>query len=320
MFVIRLRLHMCSEHEHHHHNIQCPVCTKTMSGSVYELHVLREHSLLLMAERYQFTPRVLAVKKVNGAETIQSKISKIIMNQHQQPSNQSYSIDFNVENPWHEILSTTNRRKRSVDAVTVGSLRKKMKTESSPNIGQEHSSIPQMLWQHGDGSKFQTLRKKIEFISTLDSNTYYKKYLRSLRHLKMKKTLLLKYASRMTDIQIGKVKGEIRNNEQRLSELSFMDKTPTQNGKILGEEKKNVERVLHVYPQINLGNNNKTASHSKPVPPPPKYQPRSMPVIDLGENLTIKSEYPARESVIALNIPMEDIVEKNLIIDIKSEV
>ena len=45
-----------------------------------------------------------------------------------------------------------------------------------------------------------------------------------------------------------------------------------------------------------------------------------MPVIDLGENLTIKSEYPARESVIALNIPMEDIVEKNLIIDIKSEV
>ena len=54
-------------------------------------------------------------------------------------------------------------------------------------------------------------------------------------------------------------------------------------------------------------------------PSPPKPQMRSMPVLDLGEDTpTIKCEYPGRESVIALNIPMEDIVDNNLVIDVKS--
>ena len=52
-------------------------------------------------------------------------------------------------------------------------------------------------------------------------------------------------------------------------------------------------------------------------PSPPKPQMRSMPVLDLGETPTIKCEYPGRESVIALNIPMEDIVDNNLVIDVK---
>ena len=46
-----------------------------------------------------------------------------------------------------------------------------------------------------------------------------------------------------------------------------------------------------------------------------------MPVLDLGlgdNSPTIKCEYPGRESVIALNIPVEEIVENNSVIDMKS--
>ena len=318
MFIIRLRLHMCSEHEHHHQHIQCPACSKIMLGSVYEVHVIREHSLLLRADSYLLTPKVLTIKKLNGAVTIiQKRINKKIMNQ--QPSNKSDSIDFKVENQWKEILSATNRKKRSVDAVTVGNLRKKMKTDSLQSIGQEHASIPPILSQHGSGSKFQTLRKKIEFISTLDSNMYYKRYLRSLRHLKMKKTLLSKYASRMTDLQIGKLRAEIKSNEQLLAQFSIINQTPRIYEKTLredGKERKE-EKTLHIYP-FNI-NNNKCASPGKPSPA--KEKPLSMPVIDLGlgDSPTIKCENPGRESVIALNIPVEEIVENNLVIDMKSE-
>ena len=329
MFVIRLRLHMCSEHEHHHHNIQCPVCTKPMLGSVYEAHVVKEHPLLLKADSYHFSPKVLAIKKVASLQTINNQIKKLIMNQKASSSgpSQPYSIDFKVENPWEEILSTTNRRKRSADAITVGGLKKKMKTESSQNLGPEFLHNITLGTTIGSKStyrsKFQTLRNKIEFISTLDSNTHYKQYLRCLRHLKMKKTLLLKYASRMSDAQIGKVRGEIQSNEQLLSRYSLMDKTPLKDGKMLGEDQKKLEKVPQVNPPISLGqekvvNNNRTVSHIKTLPL--QALPRNMPVIDLGENLAIKSEYPSRESVIALNIPMEDILDNNLVIDMKTEV
>ena len=311
-----------------------------MLGAVYETHVVKVHGSLLGAESYFFTPKVLAVKvaKANGVETARNKINKIIQN-HQQiapkpkPCSTDYSIDFKVRNPWQEILSTTSRKKRAVDAITVGGLRKKMKTESSEKITAPEHITSQALWDQGE-SKLQPLRNKIEFISSLDSNTHYKQYLRSLRHLKMKKMMLFKFASRMSDNHIGKMKTEIQSNEQLLTNFSFMDQTPRKNGEISREEKKKkkVEKEIHIYgpPPVKLGikkgvSNNNNINNSKPVSngkvSPAPDQPRSMPVIDLGlgESPTIKCEYPGRESVIALNIPMEEIVENNLVIDMKSE-
>ena len=319
LFVTRLRLHMCSEHEHRQHRIQCPVCCKNMLGAVYEAHVVKDHASLLEAESYFFTPKVLAVKAVSGVETLKNKINKMIMNQQAPQPSQPYSIDFKVENPWQEILSSTSRRKRSVDAITVGSLRKKMKADSPQNIVHINSFISETLWDQGAKSKLQPMRNKIEFISTLDSNTHYKQYLRSLRHLKMKKMMLFKFAARMTDLQIGKLRAEIKSNEQLLAQFSIINQTPRIYEKTLREDgkKRKEEKTLHIYP-FNI-NNNKCASPGKPSPA--KEKPLSMPVIDLGlgDSPTIKCENPGRESVIALNIPVEEIVENNLVIDMKSE-
>ena len=126
----------------------------------------------------------------------------------------------------------------------------------------------------------------------------------------------------MNDLQIGKIRAEIQSNEQLLAKFSSIDKTPApaRNGKISREEKKKLLKGLPLYPPIDFVNkrglnNNQTFYQMKPCPPKP--QARSMPVLDLGETPTIKWEYPGRESVIALNIPMEDIVDNNLVIDVK---
>ena len=128
----------------------------------------------------------------------------------------------------------------------------------------------------------------------------------------------------MSDSQVGKIRAEVQSNEKLLTQFSSMDKIPASatNQKIMREEKKKLVKGLPAYPPIGLVcrkgvNNNHTVYQMKPSPRKP--QMRSMPVLDLGEDTpTIKCEYPGRESVIALNVPVEDIVDNNLVIDVKS--
>jgi len=203
----RLRLHICSDHEHSHHNLQCPICNKKMLGCVYQTHVLKEHSPLLdlKDEIFLFAPKVWSVLTRNVDE---EKVSN---------SSQPHSIEFNEKNPWKEILSSTSRKKRSVDAVKVASIRRKTETESY-----QGETDTKAFWKP-QKKQFRDLQNKVNFICDLEQDSHYKNYLIHLKHLKLKKMLLFKFTSRMSDMQIQKIKREIARSEAILNKFSSHD-------------------------------------------------------------------------------------------------
>ena len=353
-----MRLHICSEHEHHSQSILCPVCSESMMGWAFEVHVLRQHETLLEGEHYLFGLECSKPSKEDSEEAHDDNTSAA----------ESYKINFNVENPWQEILSPTCRQKRSMDAMTVGSIMQKHQIEPYSYQG-ETTTTSKVFWKNK--KHFFSLQNKVNFTCSLTLNSHYKEYLRRLKQLKMKKILLLKFASRLNDTQVEKIKNEIECNEELLKKFSDYDFSPsreeddksslmeqnfeTQKMLLNKEEKRKMgeaqilrnltkkgiikdkscksivpnRRVLAVNKRTGevsriLSCNIGSLLHIQDARCRPRSEPETDPLSIEGEEaeskeIVCRSLDPDQETMIAIRIPIEDILENNHVMNIKSE-
>ena len=361
----RLRLHICSEHEHQDQNIQCPICSRIMTGWAYENHVIQEHAPQLEEDSYLFSPKVVD-------DEWKPSLSS--------PRALPLAIKFNVETPWQELLSPASRQKRTMDAVSVSSIL--MRTDLEPYSYQGETSHTNKAF-YNNKKEFASLQNKVNFICGLDTNSHYKQYLKQLKHLKSTKRLLTKFASRLNDRQIEKIKGEIKRSEELLNLSSNYNFRPWETRKtaVMRDHENQILRNLRKKGIIKVGDsgsssasllpkrkvvtvNRRTGEISNIVPRniiSLLEQQKAKSKISLGENKIIMNlrkkgviqanptmtvidqkdplsfddeeeeeevrgedqKIPSQSldplSVIALNIPVEEIIE-NHVIDIKSEI
>ena len=85
-------------------------------GGAFEPHMEREHADRLEDPNYLLG---LNVTKTNSSEG--SSVAPA--------SHDSFTIKFNAENPWQEILSSSSRQKRSMDAMRVEDVMRGHKNE-----------------------------------------------------------------------------------------------------------------------------------------------------------------------------------------------
>ena len=172
--------------------------------------------------------------------------------------------------------------------------------------------------------------------------------MKHLKHLKLKQVLLTKFVSKMSDAQIERIKREINRSEAILNRFAFSDSNQLQSSRQLVAERelsfqenssegvkeckkrtkilknetqlsmlKNLRRkkgessVGVVYPLVNQGGLNVTAMSGNSISTAPVET----------EKIRIKCEpVCSEEPVIALNIPMNDILGNHFVIEnIKSE-
>ena len=207
----RLRLHICSEHEHQDQNIQCPICLRRVTGGAYENHVIKEHAPQLEEDSYLFSPKLIDDEWKPSASLSCPRPLPLT------------TIKFNVENPWQELLSPASRQKRTMDTVPVSSIL--MKTELKPYTYQGETSHTNKAF-FNNKKEFVSLQNKVNFICGLDTNSHYKQYLKQLKHLKSRKRLLTKFASILNDRQIEKIKVEIKRSEELLNQSSNYNLQP----------------------------------------------------------------------------------------------
>ena len=346
-------------------------------GQSYEIHVIKEHAPLLEEDSYHFSPKLIDVEWKPS-----SRLSA------PRPRPEPLTINFNVENPWQEILSPASRQKRSMDAVSVSSIL--MKTELEPYSYQGETSHTNKAF-YNNKKEFVSVQNKVNFLCSLDINSHYKQYLKQLKQLKLRKRLLSKFASILNDRQIEKIKGDIKRCEELLNRSSNYQLQPWETKKaaqlrenenqilknlskkgiikdgasgigsssatLLPERKvvtvnrrtgeiipRNIISLLELQKsksKISQGENqiienlrkkgviqaggNSLSANSTVID---QKDPLSLDDDDEGEeDEEVKREdkiIPCQSldplSVIALNIPVEEIIETNHVVDIKSEI
>ena len=179
----RLKLHIDALHDKFRTKIRCPLCHVCLYGSGYERHVSVYHQEALLNEQYILTPNLYITP-------IRPKTGKLQHKDVDMPKcNQQNTVNFNVENPWDDIVSESGRKKRSIDAESVIKARKSCPQEKYEFRGE--------IMQNGRNVKtdilsqdYQKLRQKLEFTSNLELNSFYNKFQQLYRSLKITKRLL----------------------------------------------------------------------------------------------------------------------------------
>lgn len=305
----RFRLHEISQHVHRHHKLQCCVCSIEMSGYCYEEHVLKHHGALLRRHQHQhlLSPKVWTIVKEKEKLKSEEKKAKHLT--------ESYSVEFKADNPWQEILSSVCRKKRSVDAWRVGTIRREIKSESCLGGGTGLNFLPPS-YQRPAGN----LQQKIDFICSLDLNPRYKQYKHHLKHIKLKKMLISKFASKLSEVQIEKVHREIEKCEAQLDQFSLQSERKTK-GKGRDEEitepGNQTVRPLGNKWRFNGGDNslpfwsNRSVLRiNKAEAPEARKNAERLPFIDLNKTRKIKSE---PDFMIAINVPIDDILDHSYV-------
>ena len=103
-----------------------------MIGRAFELHVQREHAELLDDQNYLFG--------LTGTQTGSSERSSLAYD--------TLTIKFNAENPWQDILSSSSRQIRSIDAVSVDNVIRANGTELYSYLGKVHYKDLSKLSSH----------------------------------------------------------------------------------------------------------------------------------------------------------------------------
>lgn len=268
------------------------------------------------------------------------------------PQFKAYSIEFNMKNPWKEILSATSRQKRSDDALKVAEIRRRLKIE--PSSGE--AADTKISW-NSKTKQSRILQNKLNFISGLSLNSHYTEYLRHLKHLKLKKMLLTRFVSKMSDTQIERVKREIMRSEALLNRFAISNSKGFHSSLLEAEREvsfqengsdglKEYKKIIKLLKSENQPLMLKNLSTKKGEISVGEVDPgadsvsvvdlgaESVPVVDLGglnvtaisapedtEEIKIKREpVNSEEPVIALNIPVNEILGNSFVIEnIKSE-
>ena len=208
-----------------------------------------------------------------------------------------------VESPWQEILSSASRKKRSVDAWEVGTIKKEL-SPGPAALGESGLN----LTQPSDPTPGGSLQEKIGFISTLHLNPRYKQYLRHLKFIKLKKMLISKFASKLSDAQIKKVKKGIAIHESLLDQLFLQPgEKKTENAiKIQGKE----EMIIKPGHQT-VSRSEQTAMNEVEVLP---FIDLNKPaVVALNGSEDVKMESATGGHMMAINVPIDEILDHSYV-------
>ena len=374
----RLKLHIDSNHEYQEERVQCQICGWRMLGKGYEDHVLLTHRNLLNNDQYMLAPRVMTKRRILPVPTPPPE-------KYDGPG---YQVQFNSENPWQDILSTSSRQKRNIDAGLISKIMSTKATSETLDEDQilsldiRHRQISKMLLQgtlpHVANCK--KLQQKIEFIGGLELNSYYKNYLENYRQYKIRTKLLEKFKDKLSVNQKTAMQEKINNDEKTLlqtyvpigntpdhlfaDQKNIRDKInsikeikvtkekikQTQINQILGNlrakgvlAKPQIHKISKPSPSppkkifvpsqklkadlmAMLASNNSSIIQKSILPksnsklfkilPKPTAPPAKDPLAFEDEGMEHQESGPlhcqtvSAQSVIALNIPMEDIIEK----------
>ena len=237
----------------------------------------------------------------------------------------NFTIDFNVENPWQDILSSASRRQRSVDVWRVGAIRWEGKVESNQGENESVASVGCNMnsLRNSQQKPVGSLLNKLNFVCGLHDNPHYKAYLKHLKLMKLKRMLISKFASKMSDLQIERVKVEIEKSEVILNQFSVLDgkqqmqKNPTEKVLVLQGKQDYQKKVLGAVIK-----DRKLKDVGKTNPLLPFWQNRNNPVVKKSEESRSQSQVlqvvhlrvptgdqsEPGEAMLALNIPIEDIL------------
>ena len=370
----RLKLHIDSNHEYQEERVQCQICGWRMLGKGYEDHVLLTHRNLLNNDQYMLAPRLLTKRRILPVPTPAPE-------KYEGPG---YQVQFNSENPWQDILSTSSRQKRHIDAgliskiMSTKAISETLDEDQILSLDIRHQQMSKAL--HLNVENCKKLQQKIEFIGGLELNSYYKNYLENYRQYKIRTKLLEKFKDKLSVNQKTAMQEKINNDEKAL--LQTYVSIDTKPDYLFADQKNIREKINNIkeikvtkekikQSQINqiLGNLRakgvltKPQIHkiSKPSPPKKIFVPSQKLKADLmamlasnNSSIIQKSILPksnsklfkilpkptappakdplafedegmehqesgsgplhcqtvSAQSVIALNIPMEDIIEK----------
>ena len=213
-----------------------------------------------------------------------------------------------------------------MDVWRVGAIRWEGKVESNQGenesvagVGCNMSSL-----RNSQQKPVGSLLNKLNFVCGLHDNPHYKAYLKHLKLMKLKRMLISKFASKMSDLQIERVKVEIEKSEAILNQFSVRDwnqqKNPT--------EKVLVSQGKQDYQKKVLGNlikDRKLKDVGKTNSLLPFWQNRNNTAVKKSEESRSQSQvlqvvhlraptggqFEPGEAMLALNIPIEDILTNN---------
>ena len=200
-----------------------------------------------------------------------------------------------------------------MDVWRVGAIRWEGKVESNQGENESGASVGSNMssLRNSQQKPVGSLLNKLNFVCGLHDNPHYKAYLKHLKLMKLKRMLISKFASKMSDLQIERVKVEIEKSEAILNQFSVLDgkqqmqKNPT--------EKVLVLQGKQDYQKKVLGKTNTLL---------PFWQNRNNPVVKKSEESRSQSQvlqvvhlraptggqFESGGEMLALNIPIEDIL------------
>ena len=192
-----------------------------------------------------------------------------------------------------------------MDAWEVGTIKREVSPGPGPAaLGGTDLNLPQT----SDPTPGGSLQEKIHFISTLHLNPRYKQYLRHLKFIKLKKMLISKFASKLSDAQIKKVKKGIAIHESLLDQISLQP----------GEKK--TENVIKI--QGREGRITKPGHQTVGrLEQSPMNKVQVLPFIDLNKPAGVAlngSEDVEMESatgghMLAINVPIDEILDHSYV-------
>ena len=212
----RLKLHIDSQHKFRT-KIRCPICGVCLYGSRYERHVSQYHSSLLDSKEYMLSPKPFTppsrIKFSTGNKT---SIINLSTNDKQVNDERKSLVEFDVENPWDEIVSESGRQKRTIDAEAV------MKAmQACPQIRYEFKGevLQHNLRSDVVSENYQKLRHKLEFASNLDLNSFYKEFQQHYKKIKITKRLLETNKNTLNEREQSSLQEEVIRQEAQLVKL-----------------------------------------------------------------------------------------------------
>ena len=202
----KLKLHIDALHDKFGTKIRCPLCQVILYGSGYERHVNVYHPEALQNEEYILSPKpyVTPIKPQPGKGGVANIEENI--------------VTFNVENPWDEIVSESGRQKRSIDADLVRKARKKCPPQRYEYKGEvrENERKGQIFKISPDYLK---LRQKLDFLSNLDLNSFYKKFQQCYKSIKISKKLIETYKVTLNSHEQDLLRQQLVRQETQLIKL-----------------------------------------------------------------------------------------------------
>ena len=209
----RLKLHIDSLHDKFRTKIRCPVCQVCLYGSGYERHVSLYHPESLDNEEYILAPKPYITPIRPKTTKFQPKDSENTL-----CIDEETSVNFNVDNPWDDIVSESGRQKRSIDAEAVLKARNACPQKSYEFKGE--------IMQNGRSLKsdvvskdFRKLRHKLEFVSNLELNSFYKEFQRNHKSLKITKRLIETYKKTLSERELDLLQKQLVLQETQLVKL-----------------------------------------------------------------------------------------------------